>query len=539
VMRVLPLENEAINECWISDKDRFSYEGLNSEERLTQPMIKQGGQWLETDWQTALEYVAKAMKGIAAEHGANALAMLGSPHSTIEELFLLKRLAQTLGTPNVDFRLRQSDFSVAPTGAPWLGVQLAALSTLDAALVIGSFLRRDHPLMAARLRQAAKAGAKLHLLHATSDNSLIPAAKTIVAAPSDWLNALAGIAAAVSQARGVALPEGFGGAAASAAAQDAAAALTSGERRVVLLGNSAVQHPDFSRIHALAQWIADNTGATLGFLTEAANTVGAYIVGALPGAGGLNAREAFEQPRKGYVLLNVEPEFDAANPAQALAALRQAETVVMLSAFKQGTEYADVLLPIAPFTETAGAFVNAQGTLQAFNGVVRPLGETRPAWKVLRVLGNVLGLPGFEYDTVEDVRGAALGDGEISAKLSNRAGIAPASQGTLTKPSAAGAFERIADVPIYHADPLVRRAPSLQLTAAARAANTVGLPAALFEKLGLREGDVVRVRQGGGAVVASAVCDAGLAETVVRVPAATPASATLGSPFGELLVEKA
>ncbi|MEA3121972.1 MAG: NADH-quinone oxidoreductase subunit, partial [Paraburkholderia sp.] len=251
VMRVLPFENEAINECWISDKDRFSYEGLNSEERLTQPMIKQGGQWIETDWQTALEYVAKAMKGIAAEHGANALAMLGSPHGTVEELFLLKQLAHALGTPNVDFRLRQSDFSAAPTGAPWLGMPLADLSTLDAALVVGSFLRRDHPLMAARLRQAAKGGAKLHLLHATSDNSLIPTANSIVAAPSEWLNALAGIAAAVSQACGVALPEGFGGVATLAAAQDAAAALTNGERRVVLLGNGVVQHPDFSRIHAL------------------------------------------------------------------------------------------------------------------------------------------------------------------------------------------------------------------------------------------------------------------------------------------------
>jgi NADH-quinone oxidoreductase subunit G len=482
--------------------------------------------------------VAKAMKGIAADHGANALAMLGSPHGTVEELFLLKQLSQTFGTPNVDFRLRQSDFSAAPTGAPWLGVPLADLSTLDAALVVGSFLRRDHPLMAARLRQAAKAGAKLHLLHATSDNSQIPTAKSIVAAPSDWLNALAGIAAAVSQARSVALPEGFGGVAVSAEAQDAAAALTNGECRVVLLGNSAVQHPDFSRIHALAQWIADNTGATLGFLTEAANTVGAHLVGALPEAGGLNAREVFEQPRKGYVLLNVEPEFDTANPTQALAALRQAEMVVMLSAFKHGTEYADVLLPIAPFSETAGAFVNAQGTLQVFNGVVRPLGETRPAWKVLRVLGNVLGLPGFEYDTVENVRRAALDDGAIPAKLSNRAGVAPALQGTLAKPSAAGAFERLADVPIYSADPLVRRAPSLQLTAAARAANTIGLPAGLFEKLGLKEGDAVRVRQGDRAVVASAVCDASLAETVVRVSAATPVGEALGSLFGELLVEK-
>ncbi|HTI16104.1 MAG TPA: NADH-quinone oxidoreductase subunit NuoG [Trinickia sp.] len=539
VMRVLPLENEAINECWISDKDRFSYEGLNSEERLTQPMIKQDGEWIETDWQTALDYVAKAIKGISAEHGANALAMLGSPHSTVEELFLLKQLAKSLGTPNVDFRLRQSDFSAAPAGAPWLGMPLADLSTLDAALIIGSFLRRDQPLMAARLRQAAKTGAAIHLLHATGDCSLIPSAKAIVAAPSQWLAALAGIAAAVSRASGAALPEGFGDVDVSAAAQDVAAALMSGERRVVLLGNSAVQHPDFSRIHALAQWVADHTGATLGFLTEAANTVGAHLVGALPDAGGLNARDVFEAPRKGYLLLNVEPEFDTANPAAAIAALQQAEAVVMLTPFKCGTEYADVLLPIAPFTETAGAFVNAQGTLQTFNGIVRPHRETRPGWKVLRVLGNVLGLPGFDYDTVDDARRAAIGDGVVSEKLSSRIDVAPTWPGQSMKPADAGAFERIADVPIYHADPLVRRAHSLQLTVAARAAHTVGLPAAVFDKLGLKEGDAVRVRQGEHAVVASAVRDADLAATVVRMPAATPASAALGGMFGELVVERA
>jgi NADH-quinone oxidoreductase subunit G len=538
VMRVLPLENEAVNECWISDKDRFSYEGLSSEERLTQPMIKQGGQWIETDWQTALEYVAKSLKGVAADHGANALALLGSAHSTVEELFLLKQLAQAIGTPNVDFRLRQSDFSSTTEGAPWLGMPLADLSTIDSAFVIGSFLRRDHPLMAARLRQAARSGAKLHLLHATADNSLIPSAKTIVAAPSAWVDTLAGIAAAVAQARGVALPEGAAGVDATAAAQEVAASLANGERRAVLIGNSAVQHPAFSRIHALAQWIAEQTGATLGFLTEAANTVGAHLVGALPGAQGLDARAAFEQPRKGYVLVNFEPEFDTANPAQALAALGQAETVVVLSPFRTGLDYADVLLPIAPYTETAGSFVNAEGTLQPFNGVVRPLGETRPGWKVLRVLGNVLGLSGFEYDTVEEVRAAALPGGVDAARLNNRtnAAVARAAQATANDN---GALERIADVAIYHADALVRRAPSLHLTTAARTANAIGLPAALFDKLGLKEGDTVRVRQGDRTVQAGAMRDAALAQTVVRVSAGTPLGAALGGLFGELVVEKA
>ncbi|MCA8405693.1 NADH-quinone oxidoreductase subunit NuoG [Burkholderia cenocepacia] len=536
VMRVLPFENEAINECWISDKDRFSYEGLNSEERLTKPMLKQGGQWIETDWQTALEYVAKGLKGIAADHGANALAMLASAHSTAEELFLVKQLANELKTPNVDFRLRQQDFSAPVQGAPWLGMPIADLSNVDAAFVVGSFLRRDHPLFASRLRQAAKNGAKLHFLHATGDDSLIPTAQRIVAAPSAWLDELAGIAAAVAQLRGVALPDALAGVTASPAAQTVAQSLANGERRAVLLGNVAVRHPQFAKLHAVAQWVADNTGATFGFLTEAANTVGAHVVGALPGEGGLNAREAFEQPRKGYVLLNVEPEFDTADPAQALAALNQAEMVVVMSPFKHGLDYADVLLPVAPFTETAGTFVNAEGTVQSFNGVVRPLGDTRPAWKVLRVLGSLLGLPNFEYETAEEVRLAALGDAGVAGRLSNQTSVAPA---RAAANAANGGFERLADVPIYHADALVRRAGALHLTAAAKAANAAALPAALFDKLGLKEGDAVRVRQGERAVQLPAVRDANLAETVVRVSAATPAGAALGSLSGELVVEKA
>jgi len=536
VMRVLPFENEAINECWISDKDRFSYEGLNSEERLTKPMLKQGGQWIETDWQTALEYVAKGLKGIAADHGANALAMLASAHSTAEELFLVKQLANELKTPNVDFRLRQQDFSAPVQGAPWLGMPIADLSNVDAAFVVGSFLRRDHPLFAARLRQAAKNGAKLHFLNATADDSLIPTAKRIVAAPSAWLDELAGIAAAVAQLRGVALPDTLAGVTASPAAQAVAQSLANGERRAVLLGNVAVRHPQFAQLHAVAQWIADNTGATFGFLTEAANTVGAHVVGALPGEGGLNAREAFAQPRKGYVLLNVEPEFDTADPAQALAALNQAEMVVVMSPFKHGLDYADVLLPVAPFTETAGTYVNAEGSVQSFNGVVRPLGDTRPAWKVLRVLGSLLGLPNFEYETAEEVRLAALGDAGVASRLSNQASVAPA---RVAATAANGGFERLADVPIYHADALVRRAGALHLTAAAKMANAAALPAALFDKLGLKEGDAVRVRQGERAVQLPAVRDANLAETVVRVSAATPAGAALGSLSGELVVEKA
>ncbi|MEX3605274.1 MAG: NADH-quinone oxidoreductase subunit NuoG [Burkholderia sp.] len=537
VMRVLPLENEAVNECWISDKDRFSYEGLNSEDRLTKPMLKQGGEWIETDWQTALEYVAKGLKGIAVDHGANALAVLASPHSTVEELFLVKQLAHELKVPNVDFRLRQIDFLAPVSGVPWLGIPIAELTNVDIAFVVGSTLRRDHPLFAARLRQAAKAGAQVYLLHATGDDAMIPTAKRIVAAPSAWLDTLAGIAAAVAQASGTALPASLADVEPSVEAQRLAKALAIGERRVVLLGNGVVQHPQFAQLHVVAQWIAEHSGAALGFLTEAANTVGAHLVGALPGEGGLNAREVFAQPRKGYLLLNVEPEFDTADPIVVRAALEQAEMVVVMSPFKIGVEYADVLLPIAPFTETAGTYVNAEGRAQSFNGVVRPLGDTRPGWKVLRVLGSLLGLPNFEYETSDEVRLAALGDGDQSSRLSNAAAAQPARAAQAASPN--GGFERLADVPIYHADPLSRRASALHLTVAAKEAHSAGLPSALFDRLGLNNGDAVRISQGGRSVQLPAVRDANLAETVVRVSAATPAGAALGGLSGELVVEKA
>jgi NADH-quinone oxidoreductase subunit G len=238
------------------------------------------------------------------------------------------------------------------------------------------------------------------------------------------------------------------------------------------------------------------------------------------------------------VLFNVEPAFDTANPALALAALKQAEMVVALSAFKHGADYADVLLPIAPFTETSGTFVNAEGTAQTFNGVVRPLGETRPGWKVLRVLGSILGLKGFEFETAEEVRDAALGTGDLTARLSNKTNVAIKA---VAKAAALkeGSYERLADTPIYHADALSRRAESLHLTAAARDANVVGLPTSLFEKLALKNGDAVRVAQGDLTVVLPAVRDANLAESVVRVSGGTSAGAALGALFGELVVEKA
>lgn len=534
VMRVLPLENEDINECWISDKDRFSYEGLNSADRLTRPLLKQGGEWMETDWQTALEYVANGLASIKRDHGADQIAALASPHSTLEELYLLGKLMRGLGSDNVDFRLRQSDFSAGLKGAPWLGMPVKDVSTLQRVLVIGSSLRKDHPLLASRLRQATKKGARVAVLGAGGEDLLMPATRIDVA-PSGWTAALAGVARAVAAAKGVAAPAGTDGFEGGDAARKVAEALLSGERRAVFLGNEAVRHPQFAALHALAQWIATETGATLGFLTEAANTVGGYIAGALPKQGGANAQAMLDTPRKAYVLLNTEPEFDAADPGKALAALGQAGTVVVLSPFRSeaAMQYADVILPVTPFTETAGTFVNCEGKPQSFNGVVRALGESRPGWKVLRVLGNLLDVAGFEYETAESVRAEVL-SAPVEAQLDNRTD-AP----IRVTAAAANDIERIADVPIYHADPIVRRADSLQLTAAARRAMQIALPADLFARLGIQSGDPVRVTQGQGSVVLPAVLEATLPANTVRVPAATPAAIGLGGMFGTVTVEKA
>ncbi|WP_353189972.1 NADH-quinone oxidoreductase subunit NuoG [Pandoraea pnomenusa] len=530
VMRVVPLENEAVNECWISDKDRFSYEGLNSDDRLTKPMLKQGGEWHEVDWQTALEYVGHGLTDIIRDHGADAVAALASPHATLEELHLLQKFVRALGSDNVDFRLRQTDVSGGSQGTPWLGLPIAELDKLQSALVVGSFLRKDHPLFASRLRSAVKAGGQLNVLHGSDDDLLVKLANKIIAAPSAWVSELAGIAVAAAAAKGVAAPAELAGVSASDAAKAIAASLVAGERRAILLGNAVVQHPQFAQLHAIAQVIADITGASLGFLTEGANTVGGYAVKATNAKG---AAALFAQPRQAYLLLNAEPEFDSADAKQALTALNAAKMVVSLSPFKHGLEYADVLLPIAPFTETAGTFVNAEGLPQHFNGVVRALGETRPGWKVLRVLGNLLKLQGFEQDTAEQVRDEALA-GFSAASLDNRAKAA------LAAPKAAGqGLERLADVPIYSADALVRRAPSLQLTNDAKAALRVTLPAALFDSLGLAAGDAVRVRQGDAVVTLPAARSETLPANVVRVPAATPASAALGAMFGEISVEKA
>ena len=469
VMRVLPFENDDVNECWIADRDRFSYEALDSAERLTKPMLKQGGQWVEVDWQTALEYIANGVQCITKENGAGALGALVSPHSTVEELYLAGALMRGLGSPNLDYRLRHGDLR-KPQGVRWLGRSVASLSQLQSVLVVGSNLRKDHPLFAQRIRQAARKGCTVLSIDNAVRDWAMPVAQTLVANHGAWLQALADVAAALAQEKGVSAPVEQGRAD-EPTARAIAQALLRGEHKAVLLGNAAAHHAQASELLALAGWIAQQADATVGFLTEAANTVGAQWMQALPGEGGMDAAQMLQGKLKGLFLLNNEPEFDSAAGAQAVAALGKVEMVVTLSPFKTNLEFSDVLLPIAPFTETSGSFVNAEGRLQSFHAVVRPLGETRPGWKVLRVLGNLLGLQGFDFETSQDVLGRATGAAVGS--------VSHVPQELLSNAVADGMPQsvQVVDVPapavasLYQLDGLVRRATSLQLTTDARLAR--------------------------------------------------------------------
>ena len=539
VLRVVPFENEAVNECWIADRDRFSYEALDSDARLTQPMIKQGGSWQTVDWTTALAYVADGLKRVKAEFGngePHAIGAIASPTSTTEELHLLAKLVRGLGSESIDHRTRHADFAHPPAAgsARWLGTSIASLSQLDRALVIGSFLRKDHPLFAQRLRQAAGRGAHVHSVHAAHDDWLMPVATQMAVAPSAWVQALADIAAAIAAHADVAPP--VAGCEPQAQAQAIAVSLLRGERKAVLLGNAAAQHPQAATLLALAQWIGQHTGASVGFLGEGGNAVGAQLVAAVPGPGGLHAGQMLSQPMKALLMLHSEPVLDAADATAARKALGASGLVVAMTAFKDtAADVADVMLPIAPFTETAGTFVNAEGRVQSFHGVVKPLGDSRPAWKVLRVLGNLLNLPGFDFETAEDVRAEALGDVDALPQRLDNSTTATIAARAATQPPAE--LQRIADIPIYATDAMVRRATSLQLTADARGEPVVGIPPALWKQLGLQPGGRVLVAQGEGAVVLPAREDAALAPDVVRVAAGLRMTAGLGPMFGDITVE--
>jgi len=462
VMRVVPFENEAINECWIADRDRFSYEGLYSPDRLTAPMIKQGGEWHTVDWPTALEYVVKGIHRIRAQFGPAGIGALVSPHSTLEELYLCSALVRGLGSPHVDYRLRHAEF-VASEGIRHLGTSIASLSELQSVLVVGSHLRNDHPLFAQRIRQATRKGCTVNALQADVPDWAMPVAHTLVRDSAVWVQALADIATAVANIQAVdsqwpGMPDDV--------AFGIARSLLSGDRKAILLGNAAAHHPKASSLLAIANWIAAQTGASVGYLTFAANTVGAQWVSAVPGADGQNAQQMLNGGLHAAILFNTEPEFDTAGGKRSLAGLSDTDMVVTISPFKCNQSISDVLLPMAPFTETSGTFVNAEGLAQSFHAAVRPLGDARPGWKVLRVLANMLGLAGFDFESSQDVlsqiigQARAAGQVHVPTELLSNATQAEADMTPATvSPSVAS---------LYDMDSLVRRAYSLQQTATAQ-----------------------------------------------------------------------
>ncbi len=550
VMRVVPRENEEINEVWISDRDRFSYQGLNSPDRLQVPMIKRQGVWEETDWNTALQAVVKGLRGVIQSHGAGHAGALISPSATLEEMYLLQRLMRGLGANNIDHRLRQADFN----GQEWapmfpsLGASIAELQQLEAALLIGSNVRSEQPILAHRLRQATQwNNAHVMFINPVDYDFAFPVAEKIITDPAGMARALAGIAKALLETSGQHIPTEF--AKLLATVQPGPTERTIAQQlktaqAAVLLGNLAQAHPQFSTLNALASWIAELSGARFGYLPEAANSVGGWIAGALPhreaagkavAAPGLDAHAMLTKGLKAYVLFGIEAEFDSADPAAALKSLNNAEFVVALSAFNSKTmqDYADVLLPIGAFAETSGTFVNAEGRWQSFAGAVSPVGEARPGWKVLRVLGNLFAVNGFDYLSSEEVCDEVRSLIDQSGRQAPAGCWAPAEL-----PHSTDGLTRIADVPMYAMDGLVRRAQGLQETSEAQD-TTLRINAASARLVGLSAGQFAQARQGEAHALLAVVIDERVAGGCVLIAAALPKSAGLGPAFGPITVERA
>ncbi len=535
VMRALPQENEAVNELWLADRDRFSYTALAAEDRLTRPQLKENGQWREADWDEALPRAAEAIRRIAAR-GADGLGAMAGYTSTTEEFYLLQKLVRGLGSGNVDHRLRQQDFrsqdDLPPF--PWLGQPIAELEQSDAVLLVGANLRKEQPLLATRLRKAANGGAAVMDINPVAYPFNFPLAERITVSPAQMVEALAAVARALLEAAGKPAPEGFDGFGKMPLdeAGRIAGKLRSAERATLLLGALAAQHPAQAELRRLATLIAELSGARVGFIAEGGNAAGAWLAGAVPhrGAGGSTATRGKSWPEMldgsvaGFLLLNTEPELECLDPERALSALQGAETVVALTAFDSPAlrDYADVLLPIALFPETSGTLVNGEGRWQSFTGCVAPAGEARPAWKVLRVLGNLLAMEGFEYASSEEVREelrAACAAIEPGANVPWRSPELPASEEGLL---------RVGEFPLYATDPMVRRSAPLQQTA--DAAYAVRVSPTTAKQAGIEGAEQVRAVQGEHSTVLPLVIDGAIAEGCVLIP--TGCADGLGIGFG-------
>jgi NADH-quinone oxidoreductase subunit G len=542
VLRVLPRENEEVNECWIADRDRFSYEAINADDRLKMPMIRRNGQWEETDWQTALEFTLTSLNRVLGRHGPEQLGALASPGATLEEHFLLQKLVRALGSNNVDHRLRQSDFTDddAMPPFPYLGQSIADLERLRAVLLIGSNLRKDQPLLNHRVRKAVRKGAQAMVINPLDYDFNYRLAYKAVTPPAHLAATAARVALALAALKQADLPAEIRALAgdADAGAKAMAEVLFKSESAAVLLGNLANFHPQAATLRTIAQHIADLSGARFGHIPET-NSAGAWLAGGVPHRGpagvplarsGQNAQAMLRDPLKAYLLFGVELELDCLNGAQARAAMKAAELVVMCTAFKPSifrggaVDYAHVLLPLAAFAETAGSFVNAEGRRQAFNGAVEPPGQARPGWKILRVLGSMMQLPGFTYTNIDEVRSEIGTDVTPSARLAVTRVVPPTEN---LVPMSRAQVTRIAEVPIYAVDALTRRAPSLQATAD-NPGPAAHLNAAQAAILGVSGGDQVLVRMAAGDAELELVIDPRVPDGCVWIPAGFVETVSLG-----------
>ena len=534
VMRVVPRENEAVNQTWISDRDRFSYQGLYSNDRLLQPMLRENGKLREVDWQQALQAAAKVLKNTAGER----IGALVSPSATLEEQALAAQLMRGLGSSNIDHRLRQSDFrgDAADPALPWLGQKVADLSSNQATLLVGSWLRKDQPLLNHRVRQSQLDGGQVMAINPLAYDVNYELDVDIVCPPSAMCAELAGVAAALgADTAGIQVEP-------DQAHRAIAEALKNSERGTVLLGTVAGMHPDFSILRSLASAIASAAGVSLGFVGAGSNDCGAWMTGAVPhrvtgGAAaepaGLDARAMLEQPRDLYLTVGIEPEMDMADPALMASALESAQVVALTSYLTPWLEqHADILLPIAGYAETSGTRVNIEGVAQSFQGVAAPLGEARPGWKVLRVLGNLVDLEGFDYVGSDEIRDQLL-DACADLKPDNAVGKLNGQR----VQTASDSWERIGGVPMYSVDAMSRRAHALQLTPDAWG-SVLRLNTLAAQSLGLGESASVRVSQGNGCAEFGVRVDDAVPDNCIWLPTAVPGSEALGLGFGPVSVEK-
>lgn len=504
VKRVVPMDNLAVNETWLSDRDRFSYEALKSEDRLLRPRIKRDGEWADCDWDVALDLVAERIGKFTVEDRGDEIAALASASSTTEELYLLQRLVRELGSNNIDHRPRQTDFSadVCAPLAPSLGMSLDDLEQADAIVLIGANPRHDQPLVNHRIRKAALRGAAVIVINSIDYDLNFPVREKLIVPPSELANVLGGLAKSAGgehTAKYADTIKQFSSSDASAAIVEV---LKAASRSIVITGNLAARHQSYGQLFALASLLATGSDSVFGQLTDGANSAGAWLAGAVPHRGpggrklvasGRDANAMFDGSLKAYFLLGLEPEADCLNAPRAIDALRESFVVAMSAFNTAGLEtVADVLLPIAAYAENEGSYVNALGHWQAFTPAVRAPELARPAWKIMRVLGERMSLPGFDAVSCEGVRRdiAALCEG-----AQKPAGEKAAFE--LSAPSSsAEKFEAVVEVPMYCGDPISRRGQALQATPGNKR-DCVYLNESSAKQLGLKAGQQATVTSNG------------------------------------------